>query len=55
MTTGIYRCSTDSYDICDMNGNPQYVWELHDIPEGNEEIGTESTVNYCLNCHILLM
>lgn len=55
MTSGVYRCSTNTYDICDINGNVLYTWALHDIPIDNPEIGTKSDVHYCLDCHILVM
>lgn len=55
MTDGIYKCDVGSYNIYDTNMTPLYTWELHDIPSDNEEIGSQSNVKYCLDCHILIM
>lgn len=55
MEKGLYRCSTNTYDICDLNGNVLYAWETHDLEPTSEEIGSSCIVDYCLDCHILIM
>ena len=55
MEKGLYICSTNTYDICDLNGNVLYSWELHDLEPTSEEIGSSCNVDYCLDCHILIM
>lgn len=55
MTQGTYKCNASSYDIVDVSGNVLEVWESHDIPSGNEELGTTSQVYYCSACHLMVM
>jgi hypothetical protein len=55
MIDGVYKCDIGSYNIYDTNMTLLHVWESHIIPSDNEEIGTQSNVKYCLDCHILIM
>lgn len=55
MTQGTYKCNASSYDIVDANGKVLEVWESHDIPSGNEELGTTAQVYYCSSCHLMIM
>jgi len=55
LTSGIYKCNLNSYDIVDTNDNVIQVWESHDIFSGDTEIGSGITVSYCTDCNILVM
>jgi hypothetical protein len=55
MIQGIYKCNISSYDIVDNKNNVLIMWESHNIPSDDIEIGDTSQVYYCEDCHLISM
>lgn len=47
MSQGTYICSDSDFRIVDEDGNLILSTSDHDLPSGDDEIGTSSEVYYC--------
>ena len=53
---GYYKCSSECYEILDLNDNSIKTIETHDIPADSDEINLKYRVKYCNCCfnHIII-
>ena len=53
---GYYKCSSESYEILDLNDNSIKTISTHDIPADSDEINLKYRIKYCNCCfnHIII-
>ena len=50
---GYYKCSSECYEILDLNDNSIKTISTHDIPADSDEINLKYRIKYCNYSHSL--